>query len=124
LQIVATQILHLEVLFQSGGLFVAKFPQILRSQISFFCIVVESMLMEELWLIIVIAVGIISIATAIAFLTRKKKQAIQDNALLPLGITFVVLGIVFGDDRLVGYSFIGVGVLLSIISAVRGLRKK
>jgi hypothetical protein len=82
------------------------------------------MLMEELWLIIAIAVGIISIATAIAFLTRKKKQTIQDNALLPLGITFVVLGIVFGDDRLVGYSFIGVGVLLSIISAVRGLSKK
>jgi hypothetical protein len=43
---------------------------------------------------------------------------------LPLGITFVVLGIIFGDDRLVGYSFIGVGVLLSITSAVRGLRKK
>jgi hypothetical protein len=53
-------------------------PQTLKSQISFFCIVAESMLMEELWLIIAIAVGIISIAVAIAFLTRKKKQAIQD----------------------------------------------
>jgi hypothetical protein len=80
--------------------------------------------METLWLIIAIAVGIILIAVAIAFPTRKKKLTVQDNALLPLGITFVVLGIIFGDDRLVGYSFIGVGVLLSIISAVRGLRKK
>jgi len=80
--------------------------------------------MEELWPIIAIAVGIISIVVGIAFLTRKKKQTIQDNALLPLGITLVVLGIIFGDDRLVGYSFIGVGVLLSIVSAVRGLRKK
>ncbi|MDH5483581.1 MAG: hypothetical protein OEY22_12005 [Candidatus Bathyarchaeota archaeon] len=78
--------------------------------------------MEELWLII--AVGIIAIAVAIAFLTRKKKQAIQDDALLTLGTTLVILGIIFGDDRLVGYSFIGVGVLLSIISAIRGLRKK
>lgn len=82
------------------------------------------MLMEELWLIIAIAAGIISIAVAIAFLTRKKKQTIQDNALLPLGITFVVLGIIFGDDRLVGYSFIGIGVLLSIISAVRGFMRR
>jgi hypothetical protein len=90
----------------------------------FFCIIVEGVLMEELWSIIAIAVGIVSIAIAIAFLTRKKKQAIQDNALLPLGTTLVILGIIFGDDRLVGYSFIGVGVLLSIISAVRGLRKK
>ena len=80
--------------------------------------------MEELWLIIAIAVGIISIAIAIAFLERKKKQAFQDDALLTLGITLVVLGIIVGDDRLVGYSFIGVGVLLSIISAVRRLRKK
>ena len=78
--------------------------------------------MEELWLII--AVGIIAIAVAIAFLTRKKKQAIQDDALLTLGTTLVILGIIFGDDRLVGYSFIGVGILLSIISAIRGLRKK
>jgi len=43
--------------------------------------------MEELWSIIAIAVGIISIAVAIAFLTRKNKQTIQDNALLSLGIT-------------------------------------
>jgi hypothetical protein len=76
--------------------------------------------MEELWLIIAIAVGVISIAIAVALLKRKKKQVIQDNALLPLGITLVVLSIIFGDDRLVGYSFIGVGVLLSIINAVGG----
>jgi uncharacterized membrane protein len=80
--------------------------------------------LEELWLIIAIAVGIIVVAVAIAFQTRKNKQAFQDDALLTLGITLAVLGIIFGDDRLVGYSLIGVGVLLSIISAVRGLRKK
>jgi hypothetical protein len=91
---------------------------------SFFCEIVEDELMEELWSIIAIAVGIISIVAAIAFLSRKKKQTIQDNALLPLGIMLVVLGIIFGDDHLVGYSFIGVGVFVSIISAVRGLRKK
>lgn len=80
--------------------------------------------MEELWLPIAVAVGVISIAIAIAFLARKKKQAIQEDALLTLGISLVVLGIVFGEECLVGYSFIGVGVLLAIISAARGLRKK
>jgi uncharacterized membrane protein len=81
--------------------------------------------MEESWLIIIaIAIGVILIALAIAFQSRKKKQAIQDDALLTLGVTLVTLGIVFGDDPLVGYSFIGVGVLLSIISTVRALRKK
>ena len=36
-----------------------------------------------------------------------------------LGSTLVILGIVFGQDRLIGYSFIGAGALLSIISAVK-----
>ena len=79
--------------------------------------------MEELWLIIAVAVGVVSIAVFI-FLTRKKKQAFQIDALLTLGIALVVLGIIFGDDPLVGYSFIGFGVLLSIVSAARGLREK
>ena len=80
--------------------------------------------MEGLWLIIAVAVGIVSIAVTITFLTRQKKQVIQADALSTLGNTLVVLGIIFGGDRLVGYSFIGVGVSLSIISAVKGLRKK
>lgn len=43
---------------------------------------------------------------------------------MTLGSTLVVLGIVFGNaDRLIGYSFIGVGVLMSIVSAIK-LRKK
>lgn len=39
-----------------------------------------------------------------------------------LGSTLVVLGIVFGEDRLIGYSFIGAGVLLSIISMIKARR--
>jgi hypothetical protein len=40
-----------------------------------------------------------------------------------LGSALVILGIVFGEDRLIGYSFIGAGVLLSIISIIRSKRK-
>jgi hypothetical protein len=41
----------------------------------------------------------------------------RSQELITLGSTLVVLGIVFGSgDRLIGYSFIGAGVLLSIIS--------
>ncbi len=44
--------------------------------------------------------------------------------LTTLGSTLVILGIIFGEDRLIGYSFIGAGVLLSIISAVKSRRKR
>jgi len=44
--------------------------------------------------------------------------------LVTLGSSLVVLGIVFGTDRLIGYSFIGAGVLLSIISVIKSRRKE
>ncbi len=79
--------------------------------------------MEELWLIIAVTVGIL-VVISVALLIRKKKQTFRDDALLTLAGTLLVLGIIFGDDRLVGYSFIGSSVVLSIISAVKSSRKK
>ncbi len=48
----------------------------------------------------------------------------KNHELMTLGSSLVVLGIVFGTDRLIGYSFIGAGVLLSIISAIKSRRKE
>ena len=48
----------------------------------------------------------------------------KNQELMTLGSSLVVLGIVFGTERLIGYSFIGAGVLLSIISAIRSRRKE
>ena len=42
---------------------------------------------------------------------------------MTLGSALVVLGIVFSQEQLIGYSFIGAGVLLSIISGFK-LRRK
>jgi hypothetical protein len=48
----------------------------------------------------------------------------RSQEFIALGSAFVVLGIVFGnEDWLIGYSFIGAGVLLSIISGFK-LRRK
>jgi hypothetical protein len=34
----------------------------------------------------------------------------------------VVLGIIFGDNRLIGYHLIGVGIFLSVMEAIRNRR--
>jgi hypothetical protein len=48
----------------------------------------------------------------------------RSQEFMALGSTLVVLGIVFGnEDWLIGYSFIGAGVLLSIVSAFKPRRK-
>jgi hypothetical protein len=47
-----------------------------------------------------------------------------NRELTTLGSTLVVLGIIFGEDRLIGYSFIGAGIMLSIISLIKSRRQK
>jgi len=48
----------------------------------------------------------------------------RTQEIITLGSTLVVLGIIFGaSDRLIGYSFIGAGVLLSAMSAIKSRRR-
>ena len=47
----------------------------------------------------------------------------RSKELITLAFTLVILGIVFADDWLIGYSLIVAGVLLSIISAIKPRRK-
>ena len=48
----------------------------------------------------------------------------KSQELMTLGGTLVVLGIVFGEDRLIGYTFFGVGILLSVVSVFKSRRKE
>ena len=47
----------------------------------------------------------------------KKRWNINDS-LQSIIISLIVLGIIFSENRIIGYSFIGVGVLLAIISLI------
>ena len=47
----------------------------------------------------------------------------KTQELTTLGSTLVILGIIFGSDRLTGYSFIGAGMLLSIITIIKGKKE-
>jgi hypothetical protein len=50
-------------------------------------------------------------------------EKVKSQQLTALGTALVVLGIVFGEERLVGYSFIRAGVLLSIISMIKSRKE-
>jgi hypothetical protein len=62
-----------------------------------------------------ISVAVFIAILVLLILNRSKTHRI--STLTMLGMTMVVLGIIFGDTRLVGYSFIAAGVLLAIIDA-------
>ena len=79
--------------------------------------------MEELWLIIAITVGILAVI-AIGLSTRKK-LTFRDNDFSTLAVALLVLGIIFGNtDQLLGYLFIGLSVIVSIITAIKDLKPK
>ena len=62
----------------------------------------------------------ISIAAFIAILVLlvlNRRKIHRISTLTMLGMTLVVLGIIFGDSRWIIYSLIGVGVLLAVIDA-------
>jgi len=76
--------------------------------------------MEPLW----IAISIIALVVIVVLLLiARGKQYKKPSNLAILGMSLVVLGIIFGDDRLIGYSLIGVGVLLSVIDALRNRKQ-
>jgi len=75
--------------------------------------------MESMW----IAISIVALVVIVVLLLiARGKQYRKPSNLAILGMSLVVLGIIFGDDRLIGYSFIGVGVILSVIDAIRNRR--
>ena len=51
--------------------------------------------------------------------TDRSRAQKQTSQLSMLGMSLITLGIIFGDDRLIGYSFMGAGVLLSVIDAIK-----
>lgn len=75
---------------------------------------------------IFIAVSIIALAI-VAFLVFFVSRNRKENKLTPLAslaFTFTVLGIVFSDDRLIGFSLMGVGVLLAIVDMYNRSKQK
>jgi hypothetical protein len=48
----------------------------------------------------------------------------KTQELTTLGSTLVILGITFGSDRLIGYSFIGAGMLLSIVTIIKAKKER
>jgi hypothetical protein len=79
--------------------------------------------MEPLWIAISIS-ALVVIMVLLLISRRKGKQLLNPSNLLILGMSFVVLGIIFGDERVIGYSFIGIGVLLSVIDAIRNRKQE
>ena len=79
--------------------------------------------MEPLWVAISI-IALIVIVILLIIARGRGRQYPKPSNLAILGMSLVVLGIIFGDDRLIGYSFIGVGITLSVVDVIRNRKKQ
>ena len=78
--------------------------------------------MWQLWVAIAAAVAVL-VVISVALLI-KKKQASPNGPIFALAIALAVVGITFSDAPLIGYSFFGTSIVLSIIHAVKSSKKK
>jgi hypothetical protein len=78
--------------------------------------------MDALQIFIAIAIIVLGAIAAISFFIGKDRRGKRLSPLAGLAFAFVVAGIVFGEQRLVGYSLMGIGLVLAIIDVV--IKKK
>ncbi len=78
--------------------------------------------MLEIWLVIAVTIATFVVVFGALFLM--KKRALPKSPIFSFAIVLVVLGITFGDNPLIGYSFFGTSMALSVIYAVKSSRKK
>ena len=66
---------------------------------------------------------IVLIVIMIALVSRRKKMREPLSKLASFAFCLIVVGIVFGKEKVTGYSLIGVGIIFAIIDIVRKLEK-
>ena len=73
-----------------------------------------------------IAISIVSllIIAALVFFVKKNKKQKKLSTLTGLAFVFVIVGIVFGDDGLIGYGLIAVGIILAVVDIIMKSKKK
>ena len=71
---------------------------------------------------IAVAIVIMAVIALTAFLTRKNRQESRPSTLAGLAFLFVLAGLFFGDNRLIGYALMAVGVILAVIDMFRKMR--
>ena len=78
--------------------------------------------MSQIYIAISIVV-LAAIALLVVFLGKSRKE----NRLTPLAglaFGFILAGIIFGRDRLIGYSLLAIGVILAVIDMFKKLKSK
>ena len=73
---------------------------------------------------IMIAIFVLIVVLAMVFFLNKNKKQEKLSSLAGLAFGCIIAGMVFGDNRILGYSLFGLGVIFAVIDMVVKSRKK
>jgi len=71
---------------------------------------------------IAIALVVLAIIALFVFFVNKTKKGNKLTPLAGLAFVFILAGLFAGDNRLIGYSLLGIGVVLALIDIVRKMK--
>lgn len=77
---------------------------------------------SQIW--IAISIVVLAVVALFVFFVRRDRKENRLTPLAGLAFGFVLAGILFGDDRLIGYGLMGVGVILAVIDMFKRSRSK
>ncbi len=80
--------------------------------------------MSDMQLYILATIVIIGLIAVFKFFILKKRSSAKLSRLAGIAFVLIIAGIAFGDQRLLGYSLMGAGVLLALIDVVLQRRRK
>ena len=73
---------------------------------------------------IAVSIAVLAIVALLVFIIRKNRKENRLTPLAGLAFAFVLAGILFGDDRFIGYGLLGVGVILAVIDMINRSKRK
>jgi hypothetical protein len=72
---------------------------------------------------IAVSITVLAIVAILVFFVGQGKRETKLTPLAGLAFGFILAGIFFGEDRLIGYGLMGVGVVLAIVDIFNRSRK-
>jgi hypothetical protein len=68
---------------------------------------------SQIW--IAVSIIVLAVIAFLVFFVNKNRKEKSLTPLASLAFAFVLAGMFFGDNRLIGYGLMGVGVLLAVV---------
>lgn len=72
---------------------------------------------------ITIAIGVLLAIVVLLFIMGQRAKGVHLTPLAGVAFAFIIAGIIYSENRLMGYGLMGVGVMFAVIDMIRKLRK-